>query len=547
MTRAGAPATREALSLRTPGQRKAFDAGRDFQSRAARAAASGTARAEALPLKVLRSQHQRRAFMAGRMFEAAKTMRVNRKHWEGATQLDADGAIGPERQSLRNRSRYEFYNNGYARGIVKSWRSDSLGYEGPALKVHSIALNATRDEFGVLAQDPDFNDELEWGWYDWCEVCDVSGQQEFPDLFGARIEELWTAGEFFVQLRADLAAPGPIKLRLLTIEPDRVATPTAMAGMPDVRDGIKLDTNGKPIEYYVLRRHPGSSWPSAATMEYDVVPAKDMIHVYFKERAGQTRGYPWLATTLEVWAQLRDYTHDTLLAARVAAMFSGFVYTDHPTLELDDLDGELPIFDMEPGTLSTLPAGWKFTQSTPQHPATTFREFKREQLAEAGRPEGVPYLKIAADAAGHNYSSARFDDQGYWSRVGSVQGWLSRVLLKRLLRQVEGELRFSGRLRAVRRWWPSWIWPAPRHVDPGKEAEGARARMASLITTYERECAANGVDPDEALSSNAATIRRCRKLGLPDPFAVAAKALPSEQSDSSQSGDNNGGSDVETA
>lgn len=538
-----------ALSLRTPGQRKAFDAGRSFQVRAARVAAGGSARAARLPMKVLRSQHQRRAFMAGRlyeseqarlkarMFEAAKTTRVNQKHWAGALQMDAESAIGPDVLALRNRSRYEFYNNGYARGIAKTWRSDSLGYEGPALKVRSIALGAKRDADGVLAENEDFNDALEWGWYDWCEVCDLSGQQEFPDLFGARLEELWHAGEFFLQLRSDGDAPGPVKLRLFAIEPERVATPAAMIGRDDVHDGIRVDANGKPIEYYVLKRHPGSTRPSPATGECETVLAKDMIHVYVRERAGQFRGYPWLGPTLEVWAQLRDYIGDTLLAARVAAMFSGFVYTDHQTLDLDDLEGELPIFDMEPGTLTTLPMGWKFAQSKPEHPATTFREFKREQLSEAGRPEGVPYLKIAADAAGHNYSSARFDDQGYWSRVGSVQGWLSRVLLKRLLRLIASELRLENRLPEVARWWPTWVWPAPRHVDPGKEADGARGRLAILSSTHERECMANGLDPDEVLTSAARTRRRCRQLGLPDPYEAAAKIPPAAPAPEEPAGD----------
>ena len=106
-----------------------------------------------------------------------------------------------------------------------------------------------------------------------------------------------------------------MKLRLLDIEPDRVATPLSMVGKLDVHDGIKVDENGKPIEYYVSKRHPGSTRGDAYTAEYFTVPARDMIHVYLKERAGQTRGYPWLGPTLEIWAQIRDYTNDTLLAA----------------------------------------------------------------------------------------------------------------------------------------------------------------------------------------------------------------------------------------
>lgn len=545
MSKREAPAGqgKPALSLRTPGQRAAFDAGRKYQTRAARVEAGGSARAELLPVKVLRSQPQRRAFMAGRMFEAAKTTRVNQKHWTKAVTLDAESGIGPSRLDLRNRSRYEFYNGGYARGIVKTWRADALGYEGPALKVRSIKLGAGRDEDGAYPEDEEFNDALEWGWYDWCEVCDLAGQQEFADLFGARVEELWTAGEFFIQLCYDPAARSPVKLRLLVIEPDRVGTPYSMVGAPDVHDGIKTDANGKPLEYYVLKRHPGSLLAAAATGEYETIPARDMIHVYVKERAGQVRGYPWLGPTLEVWAQLRDYVGDTMLAARVAAMFSGFIFTDHPTLELDDLAGELPIFDMEPGTLTTLPAGWKFAQSTPSHPATTFREFKREQLAEAGRPEGVPYLKIAADAAGHNYSSARFDDQGYWSQQGSKQGWLSRVCLKRLLRRVADELRLAAMLREVARWWPAWVWPAPRHVDPGKEADGARGRLAIITSTHDRECMANGLDPDEVLASAARTRRRCLKLGLPDPYAVAAKIPPAQAAPEPRQSDKSGDAD----
>ena len=43
----------------------------------------------------------------------------------------------------------------------------------------------------------------------------------------------------------------------------------------------------------------------------------------------------------------------------------------------------------------------------------------RSLIAEQARPLGMPYLKAAGDASGHNFSSAKLDSLGYYAVVDS--------------------------------------------------------------------------------------------------------------------------------
>ena len=94
-------------------------------------------------------------------------------------------------------------------------------------------------------------------------------------------------------------------------------------------DGIIFDEHGNPIEYHVLKRHPGDNiarW----TLDFDRVPAASMIHYFRADRPGQHRGVPEITPALPLFAQLRRYTLAVLAAAETAADFAAVLYTDAP-------------------------------------------------------------------------------------------------------------------------------------------------------------------------------------------------------------------------
>ena len=68
-------------------------------------------------------------------YDAAVTTETNFRHWVNADGLCINAAAAPGiRRILRNRSRYEVFNNSYARGIVSTLANDMVG-TGPRLQM----------------------------------------------------------------------------------------------------------------------------------------------------------------------------------------------------------------------------------------------------------------------------------------------------------------------------------------------------------------------------------------------------------------------------
>ena len=87
--------------------------------------------------------------------------------------------------------------------------------------------------------------------------------------------------------------------------------------------------HGNPVEYHVLRGHPGEA-AIGFLRDYDRVPAESVIHWFRVRPAGPGRGIPDIMPALPLFAQLRRFTLAVLAAAETAADFAGILYTDAP-------------------------------------------------------------------------------------------------------------------------------------------------------------------------------------------------------------------------
>lgn len=71
-------------------------------------------------------------------------------------------------------------------------------------------------------------------------------------------------------------------------------------------DGIVLDEYGNPVQYHVLKAHPGYTRAGAGLgLSYDRVPAEVFIHYFRVDRPGQSRGIPDITPALPLFARLR--------------------------------------------------------------------------------------------------------------------------------------------------------------------------------------------------------------------------------------------------
>ena len=448
-------------------------------------------------------------------YDAAVTTDDNRRHWAQADGLSANAANSPDvRRILRNRARYEVANNSYARGIVLTLANDVVG-TGPRLQ--------------LLTTDAEANRRIEQAFMQWAKA--VGLPEKLRTMRMARA----TDGEAFAMLISNPSLLTDIQLDLRLVEADQVCTPDLNSRMQSAIDGIVFDKLGNPVEYHLLRTHPGDI-ASGYARDYDRVPAAAVVHWYRADRPGQARGIPDIMPALPLFAQLRRFTLAVLSAAETAADFAGILYTDAPANGEADAAEPFEPIELEKRALVTMPGGWRMSQLEAQQPSTTYAEFKHEILNEIARCLNMPYNVAAANSSGYNYASGRLDHQTYFKAIRVEQSHLESVVLDHILAAWFDEAVLlpdflPAGLGPIVAWPHQWFWDGHEHVDPAKEANAQATRLANHTTTLADEYARRGLDWETQLRQRAKELVLMNELGLAP--AVTSPTIAPESADES--------------
>ena len=444
-------------------------------------------------------------------YDAAVTNPDNRRHWANADGLSANAANSPDvRRTLRNRARYEVANNSYAKGIVLTLANDVVG-TGPRLQ--------------LLTDDAEANRRIEREFALWSQSIRLAEKLRTLRMACA------ADGEAFAILINNEELPGAIKLDLRLVEADQVTTPdlSFLSRNPAV-DGIVFDKAGNPIEFHVLRNHPGEP-RGANRLDYERIPAESVVHLLRCDRPDQRRGVPEITPALPLFAMLRDYSLATLDFAKAAAYFSGILYTDAPPSGEADAVEPLDPIELDRNMLLTMPGGWKMSQLQAEQPTGTYAEFKREVLNEIARCLNMPFNVAAGNSASYNYASGRLDHQTYFKSIRIDQSRIETLVLDRILAAwfdeavLVGGLLPSG-LGPIADWPHQWFWDGHEHVDPAKEANAQATRLASHTTTLADEYARKGQDWETQLRQRAKELQLMSELGL--AVASPTSSAPTE-------------------
>jgi lambda family phage portal protein len=441
-------------------------------------------------------------------YDAARTTFENRRHWAEADYLSADSAANPAvRQILRARARYEVANNSYARGLVLTVANDLVG-TGPRLQMRTSSAEANR--------------EIERQFSSWCDA--VGFAELLRTMRVARAED----GEAFALLVTNSALDHPVQLDLRLIEADQVSTPGLMWGVPGVVDGIRFDRFGNPVEYHVLKSHPGDM-SRFSSLEYNRVPAGRVIHWFRRDRPGQSRGLPDLMPALPLFAQLRRYTLAVLGAAEAAANNSITFETSLPPDQVaaggsDDagLGGTTLELETERSTGVFLPEGWTSKQMVAEQPATTYAMFKREILSEIARCLNVPFNVAACDSSYSNYASGRLDHLLYQRSIKIEQGHLARIGPDHVFESWMAEATLVDGLLPQGAWTEEndpheWMWPGIEENDPRWAAAESEQVQAGLLTEA-RYYARRGYDWEGEVAQRKREMEMRTAAGLPQPW-----------------------------
>lgn len=446
----------------------------------------------------------------------------NAKHWANADALSANALMSSDvRKRLRDRARYEYTNNCWCHGMIRTKANDVVG-SGPRLQILESA-----------EVSEDVADKIERAFTEWMQATG------FVDHLRECEAAIGHSGEVFVQAITNPKVKHPVKLDVRLIEAERCTHGTFQYGR--VVDGIEFDGAGNRVAYMILPTHPGEfTLPEKA----ERIDAGQIAHYFEQIRPEQQRGIPKITPALNLFAQKRRFTEATLDAAEFAARFAGVLESD----AAGDPDAEQPepadTFDLEPGAILTLPPGGRMNQVKAEHPTSTYKDFTHELLNEMARCMNMPFNIAAANSSGYNYASGRLDHQVYFREIRVCQLRLSRVVLDWIFEEwlkeavlIEGLLPPAFRRRGEMPAMPHcWYWDGAEHVDPVKEADAQAQRLVSRTTSLAREYAKQGLDWRAELNQIAKERELMEQLGI-TPLDGLPSSAPSRVNDPEDDGE----------
>jgi capsid protein len=204
------------------------------------------------------------------------------------------------------------------------------------------------------------------------------------------------------------------------------------------------------------------------------------------------------------------------------------------------------MFELVRGALLSLPSGWDATQFRPEHPATTYPDFKREVLNEAGRGTGAPLNVVSGNSSGYNFSSGRLDHLPYHRGLRVDRQDFQLVVADPVFMAWYDEAiqtdQIPADIASIDEWEWNWNYDGFDSIDQNKDAMADDMRMANGSATYSQVCNDEGDDWQENLAQLAKEVEAFRAVGLKHPYelktgSVSAPAPAQQPVDQSQPAD----------
>src|SRR3954463_11856221 len=220
-----------------------------------------------------------------------------------STSIDAE--IRGNLKTLRNRTRQLERDNDFVRSFL---REVEINVIGQGIQMQSLVRMQRGDKL-----NDKLNQEIEDAWSCWQKKtrCHVAGKLSFPSIERLVARSVSRDGEIAIRLIQQKFGDSRVPLALEILESDRLDDTynEVTAEGNEVRMGVEFDSWGRPVAYYFFSYHPGD-YPAGfnvGTKRRVRIPAKEIIHPFVTERAGQTRGVPWISTAIKRLHHMQGY------------------------------------------------------------------------------------------------------------------------------------------------------------------------------------------------------------------------------------------------
>lgn len=446
-------------------------------------------------------------------------------------------------RTLRARSRAATQNNPFGRRFMQMCVDNIAGPD--PFKLEACVKNRSSKP-DVVA-----NEAIEHAWKAFCKAgqCEITRKWSMNAVIRLLVRIWATDGEVLVRFYKG-PQYGKHGLLLQIIDVDRLweQKNASLANGGAIHMGVEVDAMQKPVAYHIAKRKPASWQTNPVSMDFEIVPADEILHLYIPEFAEQIRGVPWMYAALLNLVHMGAFEEAAVINARIGAAQMGFITT--PDGEAPTGDGEtttgLAQFDAEPGTFRVLADGQTIEGWNPAFPQAAVEPFIKAMLRGVAAGIGVAYHNLANDLEGVNYSSARIgelDERDSWKVLQSfftehamepiVCGqWMPQAILAGVLPfRLDQIDKYADVYFQARRW--EW-------VDPYKEVQARVMAIDNKLTSRTRTIAEQGDDIEDVFEELQTEEKMFKQYGISPMPPGKAPAQPAAAADSTAPADGEG-------
>jgi lambda family phage portal protein len=340
-------------------------------------------------------------------FEAASS---DRMFWDWEwTIRTIDELIRWALRKMRSRARDLELNNDYVRGFLDAICANVVGHHGFDLQPRLRKQDGTPDDLA--------SKQIKEAWKAWGKAknCTVTTTDTWQQALMLGVRTLARDGE--VLIRKVRGYPNEFGFAIEVIVPDALDEQliNTLPNGNKIFCGVEFDKYRKPVNYYLRKAYNEQMFfysELSGIGQHEIVPASDIIHVFIKYRADQSRGIPWTHAAMTRLKMIGAYEEAELMAARVMASKMAMLKrkaAEDPTdagITQTDAGGET-LGAVEPGMIWNMPDGYELDMFDPAFPQKQYGEFIRACLR--GISAGLPtsYATLSKDLENVNYSSIR--------------------------------------------------------------------------------------------------------------------------------------------
>ena len=448
---------------------------------------------------------------------------------------DADSDTLYDLPVLRDRSRDLIRNAPLATGAINTVCTNVVG---TGLKLQS---RIDREALGMDEAEADAwesNTEREFRLWAESQECDAARTLTFAGVQNLVFRSALESGDVFILMPYIERSGSPYGLKLQAIEGDRVCNESNAPDGLEVSGGVKKDSYGAPLAYHIMDQHPGSIL-GLRKRSWTIVPAfgkasgrRNVLHLFWQLRPGQTRGVPYLAPVIEPLKQLDRYTEAELMAAVISGMFTVFIKSETGDGDLSPMSPSAEVggkatdedYKLASGAIVGLAPGEDIAVADPKRPNTAFDPFVLAILRQIGVSLELPFEVLVKHFTA-SYSAARAALLEAWKFFATRRYWLSVNFCQPVYEAWMDEAVSMGRISApgffddplVRKAYlgTEWVGPAKGMIDERAEVEAAQMRVDMGISTLAEETAAlTGGDWEKKHVQSAKEFRARKEAGL---------------------------------